>query len=356
MSTLTVVVLLFGYRTSTSAAGQPWAAATSDVALGRRRAPSNSGETPSAAGATTVTGARRRDALGPGAGADDRRGRDDHRRLRRRVPHRERPGPPDRRPRSPGARAGDARRAERGHRHGQRRDGHQRGLPGVAAVARSTRRGCDDGDRGSGAAVRRPRDGHADQPGHARPARRRRRGRAAWAEVMDALREADAVFSTYRDDSFVSRLDRGEIDLADCPPEVAEVLALGEAARAAVRRRVQRPPSGPGRAARAGPQRRGEGLGRRARGRGAARAAGHRLLPVRRRRPGVPHGRPGRAGRGGSASRTRATRGRLVAVVPVRTGAVATSGTAHRGEHLVDARTGRPPAGVGVGHRGRPRR
>ncbi|MFL6187812.1 MAG: FAD:protein FMN transferase [Actinomycetes bacterium] len=38
--------------------------------------------------------------------------------------------------------------------------------------------------------------------------------------------------------------------------------------------------------------------------------------------------------------------GRLVAVAPVHTGAVATSGTAHRGDHLVDARTGRPPAGV----------
>jgi thiamine biosynthesis lipoprotein len=33
-------------------------------------------------------------------------------------------------------------------------------------------------------------------------------------------------------------------------------------------------------------------------------------------------------------------------VVPVSTGAVATSGTAHRGQHLVDARTGHPPTGV----------
>jgi thiamine biosynthesis lipoprotein len=38
--------------------------------------------------------------------------------------------------------------------------------------------------------------------------------------------------------------------------------------------------------------------------------------------------------------------GRVLAVVPVRTGAVATSGTAHRGQHLVDARTGRAPEGV----------
>ena len=37
---------------------------------------------------------------------------------------------------------------------------------------------------------------------------------------------------------------------------------------------------------------------------------------------------------------------RVVAVVPVRTGAVATSGPAHRGAHLVDARTGRAADGV----------
>jgi thiamine biosynthesis lipoprotein len=39
--------------------------------------------------------------------------------------------------------------------------------------------------------------------------------RAAWAQTMDALREVDRVFSTYRADSFVSRLDRDEIDLAN---------------------------------------------------------------------------------------------------------------------------------------------
>ena len=37
---------------------------------------------------------------------------------------------------------------------------------------------------------------------------------------------------------------------------------------------------------------------------------------------------------------------RLVAVVPLGTGAVATSGSAHRGQHVVDARTGRPPIGI----------
>jgi len=37
---------------------------------------------------------------------------------------------------------------------------------------------------------------------------------------------------------------------------------------------------------------------------------------------------------------------KLVAVVPLRTGAVATSGSAHRGAHIVDARTGRAPGGL----------
>jgi len=53
----------------------------------------------------------------------------------------------------------------------------------------------------------------------------------AWAEVMADLREVDRVFSTYRAGSIVSRLGRGELELVDCPPEVAEVLALGEQAR-----------------------------------------------------------------------------------------------------------------------------
>lgn len=43
----------------------------------------------------------------------------------------------------------------------------------------------------------------------------------AWAE----LRHADELFSTYRPDSEISRLGRGEIALANCSPEVDEVLA-----------------------------------------------------------------------------------------------------------------------------------
>src|SRR5690242_15608474 len=54
--------------------------------------------------------------------------------------------------------------------------------------------------------------------------------RAAWAAVTEELREVDRVFSTYRADSFVSRLARGELGLEDCPDEVGEVLAIGAAA------------------------------------------------------------------------------------------------------------------------------
>ncbi|WP_406102452.1 FAD:protein FMN transferase [Streptomyces sp. NBC_01003] len=48
----------------------------------------------------------------------------------------------------------------------------------------------------------------------------------ALAEAVRHLHRIDAVFSTYRPDSYISRLDRGEIHLADCPPEVHEALSL----------------------------------------------------------------------------------------------------------------------------------
>lgn len=164
--------------------------------------------------------------------------------------------------------------------------------------------------------------------------------RSAWAETMATLRDVDNVFSTYRHDSAISRLDRGELTVDDCPAEVAEVLALGELTRVAsagafdVRRDGRLDPSGV------------------VKGWSAERAA----RPLRRL-PGTdvclsvggdvvchtahPHGTPWRIG----VEDPRDPR-RLVAVVPVRRGAVATSGLAHRGAHVVDARTGRPPTTV----------
>ncbi|MDX3531460.1 FAD:protein FMN transferase, partial [Streptomyces sp. ID05-39B] len=57
--------------------------------------------------------------------------------------------------------------------------------------------------------------------------------RAALDEAVAGLHRVNEVFSTYREDSQVSRLVRGELSVEECDPEVAEVLALGaEAERA----------------------------------------------------------------------------------------------------------------------------
>ena len=170
-------------------------------------------------------------------------------------------------------------------------------------------------------------------------------GRAAWADVMAALRTFDRTFSTYRADSYVSRLDRGELELADCPPEVAEVVALGAEA--------ERDSGGAFSVWRAGPDGttvldpngvvKGWAAERAA---AALRAldetdfclsAGGDLV-CRTLDPEAP---PWRIGIEHPHDPSR-----LIAIVPVATGAVATSGTAHRGQHLVDARSGRPPSGV----------
>ncbi|MFB8758107.1 FAD:protein FMN transferase [Streptomyces nigra] len=55
--------------------------------------------------------------------------------------------------------------------------------------------------------------------------------RSALDEAVAGLHRVDEVFSTYRDDSQVSRLARGEITLDACDPEVAEVLELGAEAQ-----------------------------------------------------------------------------------------------------------------------------
>ena len=166
------------------------------------------------------------------------------------------------------------------------------------------------------------------------------RGDAAWAAALEVLRAADRVFSTYRAESVVSRLGRGEIILADCPPEVAEVLAIGAAAEAAT--------------GGAFALRRGGVLDPSAvvKGWAAERAAAPLAeLPDTdfclsaggdiTCRTVDPTAAPWRIGIEDPRDPSR-----LVAFVPLRTGAVATSGTAHRGSHIVDGRTGRAPTGL----------
>lgn len=55
-------------------------------------------------------------------------------------------------------------------------------------------------------------------------------GQTAWEAVITELREVDRVFSTYRADSVVNQLDRGEVTIDDCPSEVTEVFALARQA------------------------------------------------------------------------------------------------------------------------------
>ena len=169
-------------------------------------------------------------------------------------------------------------------------------------------------------------------------------GRAAWTTVMTELAEVDRVFSTYRDDSVISQLRRGELTLDSCSPDVSEVLALGEQAEQESGgafsihlpaptdpTRTQLDPSGV------------------VKGWAAQRAARHLLaledtdfcLSAGGDVTCRSAGEPWRIGIEDPHDPSR-----LVAVVPLRQGAVATSGTAHRGAHLVDARTGQQPQGI----------
>ncbi|MFF6772947.1 FAD:protein FMN transferase [Streptomyces sp. NPDC012637] len=54
------------------------------------------------------------------------------------------------------------------------------------------------------------------------------RTRAALAEAVDFLHHVDRVFSSYREDSEVSRLARGELTPEQCGPDVQEVTHLCE--------------------------------------------------------------------------------------------------------------------------------
>ncbi|MFC9909345.1 FAD:protein FMN transferase [Streptomyces sp. NPDC059862] len=51
--------------------------------------------------------------------------------------------------------------------------------------------------------------------------------RAALDEAIAGLHRVDEVFSTYREDSQISRLARGEVTVEECDPDVALVLELG---------------------------------------------------------------------------------------------------------------------------------
>lgn len=156
--------------------------------------------------------------------------------------------------------------------------------------------------------------------------------------VFGELRRLDALFSTYRPESQVSRLQRGELAVEACDAEVQEVRRLCEVARVLTDGAFDAWLAVPGRPGVFDPT----GL---VKGWAVARAA-QALDGVAEVAFAVGAGgdillRPGAAGRewliGIEDPRDRS---RVLATAPVSDGAVATSGIAARGLHIVDPRTG----------------
>jgi FAD:protein FMN transferase len=154
------------------------------------------------------------------------------------------------------------------------------------------------------------------------------------------LHEVDATFSTYREDSAISRLDRGEIGLADCRPEVDEVLSRCLALERATGGYFSVRPAG-----RLDPS----GLVKGWAVDGAAArlaAAGATDFCINAGGDVVARGRPEPDRRWRVGIRHPEDLERLAAVVAVEDLAVATSGLYERGAHILDPHTGAPAEGL----------
>lgn len=159
-------------------------------------------------------------------------------------------------------------------------------------------------------------------------------------ETIAWLHWVDATFSTYRPDSDIGRLARGEVEVGDCAPEVGEILSLCDRLTEATGGCFSAyaggslDPSGVVKGwaiERAGSMLRAAGsLNHHVNGGGDVRLSG-----------GPEPGRPWRVG---IADPLRP--GTVATVVAGRDMAVATSGTAERGAHILDPRTGRPADGL----------
>ncbi|WP_230686380.1 FAD:protein FMN transferase [Catellatospora vulcania] len=158
--------------------------------------------------------------------------------------------------------------------------------------------------------------------------------------VFALLRETDAVFSTYRVDSDVSRINRGELAVADAHPWVGEVAALCDEARERTGGWFDARLPGPGGGRWWDPS----GL---VKGWAAERAAGllsgwDRCLNAGGDVVVAAAGHP--PWRVGVEDPLRPSA--LAHVITLVSGAVATSGTARRGAHIVDPYRGSPTAEV----------
>jgi len=146
------------------------------------------------------------------------------------------------------------------------------------------------------------------------------------------LRRADELFSTYRADSEISRLGRGELLLSECAPEVDEVLTRCVALREQTGGYFD---------VRAGGTLDPSGLVKGWAVAGAADRLGARRAFINAGGDIATRGGPWRVG-----IRHPLEHSRLAAVLEVSDLAVATSGEYERGRHVLDPHTGRPPDGL----------
>jgi FAD:protein FMN transferase len=157
-------------------------------------------------------------------------------------------------------------------------------------------------------------------------------------EVLSWLHWADATFSAYRDDSDVSRFGRGELTLAECAPELAEVIARCAVIRDRSNGYFTDRPGG-----RFDPSGlvKGWAVEQAAAMLSAAGWTSHSVNGAGDLQcTGEPE--PGQPWRIGVAHPLRPSA--LAVIVTGRDFAVATSGTAERGAHIVNGRSGRPAA------------
>jgi thiamine biosynthesis lipoprotein len=160
--------------------------------------------------------------------------------------------------------------------------------------------------------------------------------------MWDVLRHVDATFSTYKDDSEISRLNRGELALEDAHADVREVLALCEELRVItggyfdIRAAAADGVDPSGLVKGWSVDRAGEVLDDAGARNYSLNAGGDvrlrgRPLPEQRWRVGIQHPE---------------VRDKIAAVVEGNDLAIATSGAYARGQHVLDPHTGRPPQGV----------
>ncbi len=163
---------------------------------------------------------------------------------------------------------------------------------------------------------------------------------SAFARVMAWLHDVDRRFSTYRDDSEISRIDRGELRAAEASANVRWVLDRCAALREETVGAFDERAAGrldPSALVKGWAEQRGadiltaEGLTDFSLNAGGDVVVRGGALPELVWRVGIQHPRD---------------RSAIAAAVAVTDVAVATSGAYERGDHLVDPRTGNPPTGV----------